>query len=338
MKTVSYEELIAKFRDMLAPMSFLIELTSRCNLRCVHCARLKDPPGEMKTAQITRLLKDAREAGAMSVAFSGGEIFLRPDLEKLLSKASSLGYQITLITNGTLLKPEIIGKLKKIRLENVNISLYSLDPAVHDGITGVKGSHAKTVRAAELLRENGISVSFQTMVLGRNFRGIPAMERHFKDRDIPFTYDYMIFTEGYGALAKVRASDRAVAYVASRTAGKTEKNSRPAPGEMYRKKYGMCGMGRITFAVDARGELYPCVAFRRSAGNIIMEKFRAIWYNKKMQEMRRLRGYDFTDCLDCSLIKSCFICPGFFDAETGNCLKAAPERCRITRLTSKGSA
>lgn len=135
------------------PRSFVLELTRRCNNRCVYCylsggvaapdsARARAE--EMSATAISALIAELRrEVPLQSLALSGGETLLRDDLPQILAYLRTLGIQIVVITNGTLLTPEKIAATKDgVTYE---ITLLSHRSAVHDNMVKHPGAWDKVV-------------------------------------------------------------------------------------------------------------------------------------------------------------------------------------------------
>ena len=81
-------------------------LVRRCNLTCRHCYSISadiDFPGELDTAEATRVLGDLKAARVPALILSGGEPLLRPDLFDIAARAKHLGFYLGLSTNGTLI-------------------------------------------------------------------------------------------------------------------------------------------------------------------------------------------------------------------------------------------
>jgi MoaA/NifB/PqqE/SkfB family radical SAM enzyme len=57
------------------PLSVQLDLTYRCNERCVHCYLDHEDHGEMTTAEIKHLLDEMADAGVFILTLSGGEMF-----------------------------------------------------------------------------------------------------------------------------------------------------------------------------------------------------------------------------------------------------------------------
>ena len=99
------------------PISGSIELTFRCNLRCVHCycnLPMNDPEAiemELGVDELYQILDQIAEAGCLWLLITGGEPLLRNDFLDIYIYAKKKGFITTLFTNGTLLSPELADAL-----------------------------------------------------------------------------------------------------------------------------------------------------------------------------------------------------------------------------------
>ena len=140
--------------DRTWPSQVYIDITSRCNCRCVMCHVWKsEPADELSTQAWVDVLRDiARWPGpGTKVNISGGEPLLRADLPELLGEAARLGLAVGFVTNGSLITEELAATIVDSGVFNVNVSLDSLDPAIHDRLRGVAGTTAKALAAFEHL-------------------------------------------------------------------------------------------------------------------------------------------------------------------------------------------
>ena len=139
------------------PLWLLAELTYRCPLHCVFCynpvnfARHEE---ELSTEDWRRVLREARELGAVQCGFSGGEPLLRDDLEDLVAEAAGLGYYTNLITSGVGLTAERAARLKAAGLDHVQLSFQDSTREVNDFLSHTK-TFALKQRVAAIIREQG---------------------------------------------------------------------------------------------------------------------------------------------------------------------------------------
>src|SRR6266480_7026022 len=107
------------------PLSVQLDLTYRCNERCIHCYLDHHDHGEMTTAEIKDLLDQMAEAGVFYLTISGGEILMRRDFFEILEHARLRTFCIKLKTNGVLIREKEAQRLRELRVESVQISIYS---------------------------------------------------------------------------------------------------------------------------------------------------------------------------------------------------------------------
>lgn len=138
-------------------LNCLWELTYQCNARCGICSYWKNPsdPGEeMTLPQIEEGLKKIHAHGCRFINFTGGEPTIRRDLEQIVHSASRLGMWTSLVSNGSLLTRERVRQLKDAGLDNLVLSLDSLDASVHDTQRGIPGLHEKVLRRLTWIAED----------------------------------------------------------------------------------------------------------------------------------------------------------------------------------------
>src|SRR5258707_10288302 len=133
-------EMSQKAFDMGVPISVHLDVTYRCNERCVHCYLDHDDRGEMTTAEIKGILDQLAEAGVFFLTLSGGEPFMRKDFFEIVAHARSLLFNVKVKTNGLLIREKEAQQLRALGVETVQISVYSQRPEIHDEITKIKGS------------------------------------------------------------------------------------------------------------------------------------------------------------------------------------------------------
>lgn len=108
-----------------------IELTYRCNIKCLHCygGFGGKEKSTMEFARVRQLLIDLKNMGVPIVEFTGGDITMHPQLNDIIEEALNLDFiQISLLTNGLALSKQtcdlIIDNRSKITIQ---IDVHSLD-------------------------------------------------------------------------------------------------------------------------------------------------------------------------------------------------------------------
>jgi hypothetical protein len=89
--------------EATAALSFLwLEITGKCQLRCVHCYAESGPQGThgtMKTDNWRRVIDEAATLGTRMVQFIGGEPTLHPALSELVGHVLSRGMTVEVFSN-----------------------------------------------------------------------------------------------------------------------------------------------------------------------------------------------------------------------------------------------
>ena len=141
------------------PLTVGWNITHRCNLRCAYCMTRDQRTPELDTPESLRLVGEMADAGVRLVTLSGGEPFLRRDLEPIVEALMNRGIQVVINSNGTLVRrrPRVVqmGAELKLRLDG--------PPEVHDAIRG-PGVHDKVIDAIEFCREAGAPVEIRTVI------------------------------------------------------------------------------------------------------------------------------------------------------------------------------
>lgn len=139
-----------KANSAIAPPSRVqVEITNRCNLKCVMCNRWKwitedkKTSEELGTERLCELFSELKKMGVEEILLTGGETMIRTDFMILLSFISDLGMSVSIITNGTLVTTEIAQKLAAASAK-VTFSIDG-DMETHDRIRGVKGTFRRAV-------------------------------------------------------------------------------------------------------------------------------------------------------------------------------------------------
>ena len=112
-------------------------ITSACNLRCVHCyASAGKASGELSTRQGIELIATLAGYGAPVALFSGGEPTLREDLPTLIDAAVKSGMRAVISTNGTLITRDMAMRFADLGLSYIGVSLDGMEE-VNDRFRGV---------------------------------------------------------------------------------------------------------------------------------------------------------------------------------------------------------
>ncbi len=268
------------------PAHYLLEPTSRCNLRCTFCPySIRDVPdgdhGFMGADLMERILDmmsgDAPVAG-LSLHL-GGEPLLHPGIDRLVELVHArLGIRPRLATNGTLLSESVSNRIARAGGAHLEID-YCGDPDTFErqrigaSWSGVRDNISNAVGA-------GLELSLIAL-----------------DGDI-------------GALRSLFGESPRIHYGVFRmhnTAGEfadiIEKRFRLATD---RRRFSPCTHLWFSMSVTWKGEVVVCcrdILHRHVVGDLTKQTIADVWYGSEMKRVRKLHASSSIDSLP--LCRSC---------------------------------
>jgi AdoMet-dependent heme synthase len=310
------DHLNSKALRLGVPLSVHLDVTYRCNERCEHCYLEHDDLGEMSTSEMRGLLRQLEQSGVFFLTISGGEPLVRRDCFEILAMARSLGFNVKLKTNAILVKEQQARRLHSLGVEQVQVSVYSHRPEVHDAITKVPGSLVRTVAGVRLLRSHGVKVTLANVLMKSNFADAREVRTLARELGAHYTLDPTITPMLNGDRSILRlglASDEVSSlFRDSHLVGDVQAFcAPPLPIDDEVREGFPCSAGHTACYVSPYGDVYPCVQFPLPCGNVRKEAFLHIWRNSsQLREVRSIRGKDLSTCSSCTHLGTCTRCPG----------------------------
>jgi len=157
-----------------------LNVTNRCNFRCVHCA-FDSGITEMKefsSKELERILMETKELGGERIDITGGEPLVRNDLDKIIKIGKNLDYRIELVTNGSLVTRGGLRKFKALGLDAIAISLDGSNYKVYNEIRRTnKRTFDHVVDIAKRSVEFGFYTKINTVAFKSNKTDLPNITR-----------------------------------------------------------------------------------------------------------------------------------------------------------------
>ncbi|MGA9356183.1 MAG: radical SAM protein [Terriglobales bacterium] len=298
------------------PLAIHLDVTYRCNERCVHCYLDHDDHGELTTDEIKDVLDQLAEAGVFFLTLSGGEVFMRRDFFEILEHARRLMFNVKVKTNAVMIGVEEAERLRGLNVDTIQISLYSHRAEVHDAITKLPHSFERTIKGIEFLRDQGLRVTIANVLMTANLSDQAGTQKLAAELGVHYTLDPTItpMMDGDMGVLALRIPGEELGEVFRNSALVPNQDEfcapPPPPTEEDLEGYS-CSAGHSFCYISPYGDVFPCVQFPLPTGNIREQKFLDIWnFSPQMKEVRSIQARDLTTCSSCSHMASCTRCPG----------------------------
>ena len=304
------------------PLSGAIELTYRCNVRCVHCltACNQFKEQELKKEELFRIIDQVVEKGCLWLLLGGGEPFLREDFLDIYTYIKKKGVFIIIYTNGTLITEEVADYLAKWRPFSVEITLHSLNKTIFERVTRVPGSFERCMRGIRLLLERNIPLELKTVVMTVNKDEVEAISRYAEGLGVNYRFSGKIEPKVNGSheplqfrLKPEEIVELEKKFPQYRVA--YEKRCKNLLTMTTTRLY-TCLPGFFGFHLTPYGRLLPCDMLAKYSYDLKTVSFAFGWRNLYNELKDREATKDFR-CLGCKVIGVCDACPGLLLRETG---------------------
>jgi len=323
-----WQEVDSTLKQRNIPISIVFELTRRCNLSCIHCYNKKDN-AQLTLKQIENIAFSLRKAGCLFLTLTGGEIFIRDDCFEIISLLRQIGFDIKIITNGSLITALKAKRLRELSVSEIGVSLYGVSSSVHDKITQVKGSFNKTLSAIKFLKKEGLAVHIKCTLMKENFVEYREVMKLAEDLGVTYIIDPVISPKDDGSkdVLKRRLNFEELKSFYWEEFSNIDREYDSQEGSSF------CDAGFNFGAISAEGNVYPCIQLPLKLGNVFEDDFEDIWGNSPvLNDIRRRIHSRESACSNCDLFSYCSRCPGLSYLENGNLFGPSQSACLTAKI------
>lgn len=305
--------------------NIIIEITQKCNERCVHCYIPHENKNSIMSDKDFYAIVDMCGGieTILNVRITGGECMSHPSFKNYIRYVKDKGFALTLLTNLTLLDDETIYILKEGTLSQVQVSMFSVNPEIHDRITAVPGSLEKTMKNIEKLKAAGVPVSIATQAMEINKDSIERLYEYTSKHGFNLRCDWTI-------IAKENRNSENLSYrIRDLSNYKNICKSRLKHCDGYEKELRkalsrdpkpetshLCNAGTNGLYIDTNLKVHPCPGWDLIVGDLKSDSLSDIWNkSEKLQKVRDVVLKDFPKCAKCDIRNLCSICMAQADME-----------------------
>ncbi len=158
------------------------EITHNCNYGCSYCifsCNNKKVDGELTTIECFHVIDELVKNGFKHLKITGGEPFIRRDIVEILDYASKKMI-VDVSTNASLITPEIVDKLNKIKLKMIHVSLDG-NKEEHESVRG-KLTYDRTIKGLNALKSSKNKVRIGSVIHVNNQDNLENLVK----KSIPF--------------------------------------------------------------------------------------------------------------------------------------------------------
>jgi mycofactocin radical SAM maturase len=300
-------------KGLRAPVNVTWEITSRCNLRCIHC--LSDAGSascdETSTAESKGVIDQLAACKVFQVNIGGGEPFLREDFIDLLNYAHEKGLVACVSTNGTVVNDQLAKTLSRLDSLYLQVSLDGATSDVNDRIRG-EGTYRAIMEAMGCFARWGVKFSVNTVLTRLNFPQLETLRALSKEYGAELRVS-RFRPSGRGKISKDHIGpdheqlEAFAKWLEDHDMVRTGDSFFCLTSEKRRNKgLDMCGAAKMTCCISPNGDLYPCAFLQEGpfrAGNVLRQPLSILWHRSPV--LRQFRNLDVGSCQACVRYEDC---------------------------------
>jgi radical SAM protein with 4Fe4S-binding SPASM domain len=313
-----------------------LEITTKCNFKCIHCfnaCSLKRK--ELTYNEIRNVLDQLADIGCILLRISGGEPLIRNDFWKIIEYARRKEFMVRINSNGSLITCEIARRLVDLAISRVEISIYGMNEDTYKLVTNVRGAFGNVMHAIERIKKEGLPYRLKMILMRDNFSQLAAFKRLGKNLGVQHQVFFKINPRIDGCRVPInhQITFRQMKQFLEQHPQYCQPafNSFPSPLGM------LCETGGLhQVIINSTGDVMPCIYFSSIGKHMNIRNKSISEILKKDSIFRRLKDFrwkNIPECLRCDAAGYCFMCAKDFLLSSGR-LRSSPikKKCRIARL------
>ncbi len=313
------------------------EVTSACNLSCIHChASGGNPsPDQLNTAEARRFIEDLAQVHEFRMlVYTGGEPMVRADIMDLLAHSKAVGFQNMIATNATLIDDNMAKEMRRNGVVGAAVSLDAPTAQTHNFVRNSTKAYELAMRGIEAITKAGMVLQINVTAMDYNFALLDELIDLADDRRTSIMLMYQLVPVGRGegiegACLDLEENERLLRFLSEK-----QRTSRvviePVAGPQYwphllesngitngvplrlaERLFHGCAAGRGFVYIKPNGEVWPCPFVPVNCGNLREQTFSQIWETSTIfRDLRHRESGLKGKCGDCRYSTICGGCRG----------------------------
>lgn len=312
------ENLRAQARDAGIPIFGSFELTPLCNFNCKMCyvhlsERRMNELGRLRTAdEWIDMARQARDAGTIAITLTGGEIFTRPDFEKIYLAIRDLGIMVSLISNGSLIDDRIARLLRDYPPASLRVTLYGASDSTYTRLCGVENGFSRVMKGLNNLVDYSVPFTLSFTRTTLNDADFESVKGIAKEYGVGFISSYEIVPAVRGASNSPDDLRIELPSTADKARYRVPDSRALLPGN---PAFDTCKSYRCSFWIDWNGDMDMCAFMSSSKCKPFEVGFKSAW-GDLIDKITNIHLPD--ECRQCEWRDFCYACPGIREAECGS--------------------
>lgn len=302
------------------PLSATVEITARCNFRCIHCylGQHREKSEELTTDQVFHILDELSDNGALFVTLTGGECMARDDFPQIYMYAKRKGFMVCIFTNAYTFTPQLFDLFSKYPPFFVDVSLYGASNSTYKKITGIEDGFDVVMENLTEMNRRNIKFGIKTPLFKQNIADYQQMCSICEKLGVKYRFSFAlsptIDKETYPVsfmvkpelMIRLEAKDPVYRQMGEQYAPVENEWGKAYDAGEFVPLY-ICAPGVNDMFINFRGEVMPCASFRSESKSILDQPLSEVW--RDFAKYKKIPASSKNRCMRCEARYYCRVCP-----------------------------
>lgn len=329
-----YTLTVRKNEKLIIPFLISFEVTNACQLKCKHCFNMsgREREKELSVEDFIGVAKQFRDMGSKILVITGGEPFLKKNIERLINYASDNFEYVNILSNCYSLPNNILKTLENTHNVCMQISIDGKEHT-HDFIRGVEGAYKITIKNIKTLIKHGIAVKISFTMNDINNRELDDVVKTAKNLGCLEVAVGLTGNTGNAKNNNIKVNiakefrhklEKANAKYSNKTfnVGISEGYAQAEKLFESNPHLNKCGGGYNSIHFLSDGNITMCPSVKKyKLGNIKEQKLPAILHNKNILKYLDIPSPVKAVCGSCEYFANCGNCiANMLEVDRGDCV------------------